>query len=77
MSNYIVIDKESNLIVKIICSSVEPRLIAKYRAIRVSEAILAKYDKRARLKSRNGTLVDAGELASVSPAFFELLQARS
>ncbi len=46
MSNYIVIDKESNLIVKIISSSVKPRLIAKYRAIRASDAILAKYDKR-------------------------------
>ena len=76
MSNYIVIDKESNLIVEIICSSVKPRLIAKYRAIRASDAILAKYDKRAGLRSRNGTLVDAGELASVSPAFLELLQAR-
>jgi hypothetical protein len=77
MSNYIIIDKESNLIVKVICSSIKLRVIAKYRAIRVSEAILAKYEKLARLKSRNGTLVDAGELASVSPAFFELLQVRS
>jgi len=77
MSNYIVIHKESNLIVKVISSSVELRVIAKYQAIRVSDAILAKYDKRARLKSRNGTLVDAGELASVSPAFLELLQARN
>lgn len=76
MSNYIIIDKESNLIVKVICSSIKLRVIAKYRAIRVSDAILAKYDKRARLKSRNGTLVDAGELASASPAFFELLQVR-
>lgn len=76
MSNYIVIDKESNLIVKIISSSVKPGLIAKYRAIRASDAILAKYDKRAGLRSRNGTLVDAGELASISPAFLELLQAR-
>jgi hypothetical protein len=77
MSNYIIIDRESNLIVKVICSSIKLRVIAKYRAIRVSDAILVKYDKRARLKSRNGTLVDAGELASVSPAFLELLQARS
>jgi len=77
MSNYIIRDKESNLIVKVICSSIKLRVIAKYRAIRVSEAILAKYEKLARLKSRNGTLVDAGELASVSPAFFELLQVRS
>lgn len=77
MSNYIVIDKASNLIVRIISSSVKLSDTAKYRAIRVSEAILTKYDKRARLKSRNGTLVDAGELASVSPAFFEPLQVRS
>ncbi|RON31317.1 hypothetical protein BK661_17810 [Pseudomonas frederiksbergensis] len=77
MSNYIIKDKESNLIVKVICSSIKLRVIEKYRAIRVSDAILAKYDKLARLKSRNGTLVDAGELASVSPAFFELLQVRS
>ena len=77
MSNYIIIDKESNLIVNMICSSIKLRVIAKYRAIRVSDAILAKYGKRARLRSRNGTLVDAGELANVSPAFFELLQVRS
>lgn len=77
MSNYIIIDKESNLIVKVICSSIKLRVIAKYRAIRVSDAILAKYYKLVRLKSRNGTLVDAGELASISPAFFELLQVRS
>lgn len=77
MSNYIVIDKESNLIVKVITSCIKLRETAKYRMVRVSEAILAKYYKRARLKSRNGTLVDAGELASVSPAFFELLQVRS
>ncbi len=77
MSNYIIIDKASNLIVRIISSSVKLSDTSKYRAIRVSEAILAKYEKRARLRSRNGTLVDAGELASVSPAFFELLQVRS
>jgi len=77
MSNYIIIDRGSNLIVRVISSSVKLRVIAKYRAIRVSDAILAKYDKLAGLRSRNGTLVDAGELASVSPAFFELLQVRS
>ncbi|MNG09634.1 hypothetical protein D3C84_930570 [compost metagenome] len=77
MSNYIIIDKESNLIVKVICSSTKLSDTAKYRAIRVSDAILAKYYKRVRLKSRNGTLVDAGELANISPAFFELLQVRS
>lgn len=77
MSNYIIIDRGSNLIVRVISSSVKLRVIAKYRAIRVSDAILAKYDKLVRLKSRNGTLVDAGELASISPAFFELLQVRS
>ncbi|WP_322615700.1 hypothetical protein [Pseudomonas sp. BIC9C] len=77
MSNYIVIHKESNLIIKVVSSSIKLRETAKYRAIRVSDAILAKYDKRAGMRSRNGTLVDAGELASVSPAFLELLQARS
>jgi hypothetical protein len=77
MSNYIVIDKASNLIVWVISSTVKLSDTVKYRAIRVSEAILTKYYKRAILKSRNGTLVDAGELASVSPAFFELLQIRS
>ncbi|MNE88772.1 hypothetical protein D3C80_1861070 [compost metagenome] len=77
MSNYIVIHKESNLIITVIASSIKLRETAKYRMVRVSDAILAKYDKRARLKSRNGTLVDAGELANVSPAFLELLQVRS
>lgn len=77
MSNYIVIDRGSNLIVRVISSGAKLRDTAKYRVIRVSDAIFAKYEKRARLKSRNGTLVDAGELASVSPAFFELLQVRS
>lgn len=77
MSNYIVIHKESNLIITVIASSIKLRETAKYRMVRVSDAILAKYDKRVRLKSRNGTLIDAGELANVSPAFFELLQVRS
>ncbi len=77
MSNYIVIHRGSNLIARVISSSVKLSDTAKYRAIRVSDAILAKYYKRVRLKSRNGTLVDAGELAGVSPALFELLQVRS
>ena len=75
MSNYIIIHKASNLIVKLIASSIELKSSMKFRAIRVSDAMLAKYDKLLKLKSRNGTLVDAGELASVSPGFFELLQA--
>ena len=77
MPNYIVIHKESNLIIKVIASSTRPWLSAKYRTIRVSDSILAKYYKRSRLQSRNGSLVDAGELANVSPAFLELLQGRS
>lgn len=77
MSNYIVIDKESNLIIKVVSSSIKLSETTKHRPVRVSDAILAKYYKRASLRSRNGTLVDAGELASVSPAFFELLQTRN
>lgn len=75
MSNYIIIHKASNLIVKLIASSIKLKGSMEFRAIRVSDAMLAKYDKLLKLKSRNGTLVDAGELAAVSPAFFELLQA--
>lgn len=75
MSNYIIIHKASNLIVKLIASSIKLKGSMEFRAIRVSDAMLGKYDKLLKLRSRNGTLVDAGELATVSPAFFELLQA--
>lgn len=74
MPNYIIIDSGSNLIVKVITSSIHLLASYKYRAIRVSDAILAKYYRLANIKSRRGTAVDIGELAKVSPALFEILQ---
>lgn len=73
--NYIVLNNAASLIVSVIASSKAPTNSASHRFIPVSDAILAKYYRLA-AKNRNGTLVGAGELADISPAFLELLAER-
>lgn len=73
--NYLVLHNAASLIVSVIASSKKPTNTATHRFIPVSDRILTKYYRLA-AKSRNGTLVDAGELAAVSPAFLELLAQR-
>lgn len=75
MSNYIVLHNAASLIVSVIASSKKPTNSATHRFIPVSDTILTKYYRLA-YKNRNGTLVNAGELAAISPAFLELLAER-
>jgi|GEM_PF-6604989 len=75
MANFIAIHTASSLIVNIISASEQPVQSSAYRFIRVSDAIINKYYRLAN-KNRNGTLVSAGELAAISPAFLELLAVR-
>lgn len=73
--NYIVLHNTSSLIVSIAATSKKPTNSATYRFIPASDLMLSKYYRLAG-KNRNGTLVSAGELAAVSPAFLELLAER-
>lgn len=73
--NYIVLNTAASLIVSVIASSKKPTNSATHRFIPVSDRILTKYYRLAD-KNRNVTLVSAGELAAVSPAFLELLAQR-
>jgi hypothetical protein len=73
--NYLVLHNAASLIVSVIASSKRPTNTATHRFIPVSDTMLAKYYRLAD-KNRNGTLVSAGELAAVSPAFLELLAQR-
>ncbi|WP_085677813.1 MULTISPECIES: hypothetical protein [unclassified Pseudomonas] len=75
MSNYIVINESASLIISVIASSTKPTNSVTHRFIPVSDAILTKYYRLAD-KNRNGTLVGAGELAAISPAFLEMLADR-
>lgn len=71
--NYLIIHSESNLITGIIASTIPPNQSNTCRAIQASESVLNKYYKLKMHKNRNGALVDAGELATVSSVFLELL----
>lgn len=73
MPNYLIINKSSNLIVRLVSSNSHPKESSTHLAIRVSDTMLTKYLKLLRRTSRNGTLVDAGELAKISPAFLDAL----
>lgn len=73
MSNYIVIHNTASLLVNVISSTELPANSPAFRFVKVSDAVLDKFYKLASKKSRNGTLVSVGELASVSPAFLESL----
>lgn len=69
--NYLIIHKQSNLILKAVCSSFDIKEDATFKAIEVSRLMLDKYYKL--LARKHGCQVDAGEMANVSPAFKELL----
>jgi hypothetical protein len=75
MANYIAIHTASSLIVNIIAASEQPAQSSACRFIRVSDAVLNKYYRLAS-KNRNGTLVSAGQLAAISPAFLSSLAVR-
>ena len=71
--NYLIIHRQSNLIINVVSSNGIVGSDATYKAIRVSEKVLDRYYRLKMKPNRKGTLVDVGEMASVSPAFKELL----
>lgn len=73
MSNYLILDAASSLIISVIASTVAPISNNKTCMVKVSDAVLDKYYKLASKKARYGTLVGIGELASISPSFLDSL----
>lgn len=74
MANYILVDRESNLIVNVVSSSATLLSTRKLKAIKAGDLTLDAYYK-LQIKARTlGQLVDAGALAKLSPNFNELLK---
>jgi hypothetical protein len=73
MANYILVDRESNLIVNVVTSTATLASTRKLKAIKAGDLTLDAY-YRLQIKARAlGQLVDAGALAKLSPNFKELL----
>lgn len=71
--NFLVINKQSNLITGVITAPTAPTDTARVLFIRVGDLTLTKYS-RLETKARNkGQLVDIGELAKVSHNFLDAL----
>lgn len=73
--NYIVLHNASSLLINVISSTEAPTDSHTFRFIKALDAVLTKYYRLANKKNRNGSLVSAGELASLSPSFLEQLTA--
>lgn len=71
--NFIVIDKQSNLITGVISSSAQPTNDAKTLFIKVGELTLKKFFKLQTKAHKKGLLVDVGDLASISHSFLDSL----
>ena len=71
--NFIVINKQSNLITGVISSSAQPTNDAKTLFIKVGELTLKKFYRLSTKAFSKGLLVDAGELASISHSFLDSL----
>ncbi|WP_028699165.1 hypothetical protein [Pseudomonas monteilii] len=73
VKSYLLLHKVSNLIVKDFQSSQRLSVPEEYKLIQVSETVLEKYHNTLE-KHSNGTCVDAGEFAILSPSFLESLK---
>ena len=73
MPNYIIVNKPSQLILKVITTSHQPTPDHDHVFHPVSTAVLNKYYKLATKARRAGMLVNVGDLAAVSPSFLESL----
>jgi hypothetical protein len=73
LSNYVVVHKPSQLILKVITSSKAPTPDHDHTFHAASTTVLDKYYKLVSKARRKGVLVNAGDLAAVSPSFFESL----
>ncbi|CEL29918.1 hypothetical protein AB4P97_06635 [Pseudomonas sp. A1230] len=73
MPNYIVVNKPSQLILKVITTSHAPTPDEHHAFHSASTTVLDKYYKLATKARRNGVLVNVGDLANVSPSFLQSL----
>lgn len=71
--NFIVVDKQSNLITGVVTAPAQPTDTAKTLFIKVGEMTLNKYYRLPSKARKKGLLVGAGELASISHAFLDSL----
>lgn len=71
--NFISINKQSNLITGVVTAPVQPIDTTKVLFIKVGEPTLNKYFRLLSKARKKGTLVDVGELASISHAFLDSL----
>ena len=71
--NFVVVDKQSNLITGVITASTQPTDKAKTLFIKVGELTLNKYYRLLNKAGKKGLLVDVGELAAISHAFLDSL----
>ncbi|MNO51152.1 hypothetical protein D3C76_415430 [compost metagenome] len=74
MNNWLVIHRQSNLIVNVFEGCKPERIADQHKLIEVSELVLNKYFETL-AKHKDGTCVDAGEFSLISPSFKEALQA--
>jgi hypothetical protein len=73
MANYILVDRQSNLIVNVVSSSANLASTRKLKAIKAGDLTLDQYYKLQTKARALGQLVDAGALAKLSSNFKELL----
>jgi len=71
--NFIVIDKQSNLITGVITAPAQPTDTTKILFIKVGEPTLNKYYKLQTKARKKGWLVSVGDLASISHSFLDSL----
>lgn len=71
--NFIVIDKQSNLITGVITAPSEPTETSKTLFIQAGQLTLDKYYRLLSKARKKGLLVDIGELAKISHSFLDSL----
>ena len=71
--NFIVIDKQSNLITGVVASSTLPTETSKTLFIQAGQLTLDKYYRLLSKARKRGLLVDVGELAAISHHFLDSL----
>lgn len=71
--NFIVIDKQSNLIKGAVTAPAQPTNDAKTLFIKVGELTLKKFYKLQTKAHKKGLLVDVGDLAKISHSFLDSL----
>lgn len=72
--NYIIVNRESNLITNVVSSSSTLASTKVLKVIKAGELTLDHYYRLKKKADVAGVLVDAGELAKHSPNFKELLK---